>query len=165
MASGKQIGESIFGNPIQAELNREGVMDSHPKRIEKRNVKSAWFLWLAIAVLLVPLVIAPSAEAQVPAYFPGYYNLGPFVQENTLTIINFGSSNTTLCAAIYAFNANQQMLSCCSCPVSVNGLLSLSVVNNLLGGSPAPRQGVIEVVSSNPGGPCAAKEALHRSLC
>ncbi len=163
MASGKQIGESISGKPIQAKLNREEVMDSHPKRREKRNVKSAWFLCLAIAVLLVPLATAPSAEAQAQVYFDGYYNLGPFVQDNALTIINAGASNGTLCAAIYAFNANQRMLSCCSCAVSVNGLLSLSVRNNLLGGSPVPTQGVIEVVSSvvSPAGPCTANTSAE----
>jgi len=82
----------------------------------------------------------------------GYYNLGPVggpVSDNTLTIVNPGTTGgESTCANIYVFDSNQNMLACCSCPVSPNGLLTLSVKNNLLNGSTKVKSGVIEVVSS-----------------
>jgi hypothetical protein len=51
------------------------------------------------------------------------------------------------------FNADEDMEGCCSCPVTPNGLLTLSVNDNLtsnpIGGGRKPDRGVIEVVSSN----------------
>ncbi len=51
-------------------------------------------------------------------------------------------------------DAKQNMLSCCSCSVTVNGSPTLSVINNLLPGSSTVKTGVIEVLSST--GTCSA---------
>ncbi len=92
----------------------------------------------------------------------GYYNLGPAggpTTDNTLTIVNPGTTGgESTCANIYVFDSNQHMLACCSCPVSPNGLLTLSVKNNLLNGSIKIRSGVIEVVSSEDASSCSASE-------
>jgi hypothetical protein len=37
----------------------------------------------------------------------------------------------TCCANIYVFDANQEMVACCSFRITPNGLLTLSVANNL----------------------------------
>ena len=65
------------------------------------------------------------------------------------------SSNTTgaLCANVYAFSPDEQMVSCCSCPVTPNGLVSLSartdLINNTL--TPAvPTSLVVKLVASVP---------------
>ena len=57
----------------------------------------------------------------------------------------------TICADIYVFDATQEMVECCSCPITANGILQLSLLNDLtqnpLTGFPAPSDGVIKVVS------------------
>ncbi len=123
-------------------------------------MKSSRFLCLSLAVGLIVSFGASSSWATGvnSAFSVGYYNLQGFpggVSDNTLRIVNPGSSGSSLCANIYVFDANQKMLSCCSCSVSQNGSLTLSVTNNLLPASSAVKTGVIEVVSSD-SVPCEA---------
>jgi len=88
---------------------------------------------------------------QTDVFSVGYYNLGPAlgpVSDNTVNIINPATTGESTCANIYVFDSNQNMLACCSCSVSPNGLLTLSVKNDLLNKSIKIKSGVIEVVSS-----------------
>jgi hypothetical protein len=59
----------------------------------------------------------------------------------------------TLCANVYAFGPDEEILSCCSCPVTPNGLVSLSAKNDLMGnilGRFTPNSIVIKLVSTVP---------------
>src|ERR1700759_1801855 len=78
--------------------------------------------------------------------------------DSTVRIINTGQQGTpissghgTVCADIYVFDNTQEMLECCACPITANGLLELSLQNNLLQnpltGFPGPNSGVVKVVS------------------
>jgi hypothetical protein len=63
----------------------------------------------------------------------------------------------TLCALIYVFTADQQLAECCGCPVTPNGLLTLSVTNDLTRNSLTgvkPQRGVIKMLSSAGASPC-----------
>ena len=64
-----------------------------------------------------------------------------------------------LCANVYTFSPDEQLISCCSCPVTPNGLVSLSVKNDLTSNTltPAtPTSVVIKLLFSAPiGGSCA----------
>lgn len=116
-------------------------------------MKSARFVSLSLAVSLIVSFGASSswASGAETVFSVGYYNLQGFpggTSDNTLRIVNPATSESSLCANIYVFNATQQMLSCCSCSVSPNGSLTLSVTNNLLPASSAVKTGVIEVLSS-----------------
>lgn len=76
-------------------------------------------------------------------------------------IVNPGTQGTPLqpategaiCADIYVFDATQEMVECCSCRITANGVLQLSLINDLtqnpLTGFPAPNSGVIKVVSDD----------------
>jgi len=63
-----------------------------------------------------------------------------------------------ICVNVYTFAFDEQMASCCSCPVTPNGLVSLSVQRDLISNTltPAkPASGVIKLLATVPvGGTC-----------
>jgi hypothetical protein len=77
-----------------------------------------------------------------------------------------------LCANVYTFAPDEQLIACCSCPVTPNGLRSLSVQQDLISNplTPAiPTSVVIKILSTTPvGGSCnnsaAAPGALQAGL-
>jgi hypothetical protein len=61
----------------------------------------------------------------------------------------------TLCANIYVFDAVQELVECCSCPLIANALLKLSLNNNLTANPLVPfnvNSGVIKLISTLPNG-------------
>src|SRR5271157_4761544 len=72
--------------------------------------------------------------------------------DNTVRIINPTSANGDLCAMIYVFDDREEMQTCCGCPVSPDGDLTLSTVNNLTLNFGVNKgnlnAGVIKIVSS-----------------
>jgi hypothetical protein len=72
------------------------------------------------------------------------------------------------CSNIYVFSPDEQMIACCGCPTSANGLRTLSVARDLLSNTltpSVPRSGMVKIVAStldpftgtcNPGVPIPA---------
>ena len=138
---------------------------------------------LSIAAALVGL--AATLPAQTPThpdtFKVGYYSKGaPCIAagpnnavpdeapDTTVYITNVGTQTGTtadpsgnLCAMIYVFEPDQQLAECCGCLITPDGLLTLSVNNNLTNNSltgATLTNGDIKIVSST--GPCnAAKPA------
>ncbi len=66
---------------------------------------------------------------------------------------NAGMTGGTICANIYAFSPDEQLISCCACPITPNGLASLSVRSDILSNTltPAvPSSIVVKVLATNP---------------
>jgi hypothetical protein len=137
-------------------------------------------LLVSFALLALLLAAAPASFAQASdAYQVGYFSANSagipcdaetgtnptyvnclntvlFVDQ-TLRIINTGQTGSpmdpgqgTVCADIYVFDANQEMAECCSCPITANGLQTLSVPLDLTSNTltaTVPVNGVVKVVA------------------
>ena len=74
-----------------------------------------------------------------------------------------------ICANVYAFAADEEIVSCCSCPVTPNGVVGLSVqkdiLANTLSGRAAPTSLAIALVATAPvAGSCANSAATLGTL-
>ena len=137
------------------------------------------------STLLASFALSMVAFAQPPATVDTQYqvryianlNLG----DSVINITNSGArgaglaAGTTaattgaICVNVYAFSPDEQMISCCSCAVTPNGLVSLSarrdLVNNTL--TPAvPTAIVVKLYASTPSkaGTCAGSAAAPSGL-
>jgi hypothetical protein len=108
----------------------------------------------AAAAALVLVTGGSTAMAQDHVYFQSYFANAhtPGAPDGTLRLTNDGNSASDLWADIYVFDDDEQMEECCSCTVTPNGYLSLSVDKDLTGDLVAPLRfhdrGLILVVSS-----------------
>jgi hypothetical protein len=80
-----------------------------------------------------------------------------------------GFSSRTLCANIYVFAGDQQLVECCGCPVTPNGLVEENINTNLLGNTltrVVPNEGVIQIVATVDTGVCdpTSNASLARGL-
>jgi hypothetical protein len=108
---------------------------------------------LAIA-LVFGTASALAQNAPDDVYALGYYS-GANITGNpdtTVRVINDGSAGEAdLCAAFYVFDNSQELQSCCSCPVTADGIISESVNRNLLANGltvAVNHAGVIKVLST-----------------
>jgi len=118
---------------------------------------------VALVLIIVGLASFAAAQGISDVYQVNYFShrsSSPEAYDQTVRIINPGEQGTpisakhgTVCADIYVFDDNQEMSECCSCPITANGLLTLSVnwdlTSNPLTGWPPPYNGVIKIVSDN----------------
>ena len=137
-------------------------------RVLRRSARSAQTVYGLLAITLLLTCLTSTAFAQSDAYYIGYFgnaNL-PGFPDSRVEIVNTGSTGGysrfdgkqpvgDLCANIYVFKADQQMVECCSCFTTPNGHIQLStnldLTNNALQNSavvPPPVAGVIKIVSS-----------------
>lgn len=128
----------------------------------------------ALAILGLALMLgAGTAVAQDyvydVSYFSGAHTTG--APDTTLRLVNDGNLSDAspagdLCASIYVFDSSEELQECCSCRITPNGILSLSVNNSLTSNPLTGRtltRGVVKVVSSTlVSGSCsAAASAPH----
>jgi len=123
------------------------------------------------SLLFATTLTAVAAFAQtVDTPFQVRYAANLAVGDSVVNITNSGASGAALqsgtaatitgalCANVYAFTPDEQLVSCCSCPVTPNGLVSLSAKNDLASNTltPAvPTALVIKLLATAPiGGSC-----------
>ena len=110
------------------------------------------------------------------SYFP---NLG--VGDSVIDISNAGSSGGVtlqsgtsaavggaICANVYSFTPDEQVVSCCSCPVTPNGLASFSLKNDIVANrltGAIPTSTVVKLLATAPvGGTCVNSAAAPAPL-
>jgi len=127
----------------------------------------------SLVVLLAVLGFSCMAVAQSNGgpYKIGYYTGGNAgLPDAQMHVVNPGSTGGfgnpdesptaipqggDLCANVYVFTPDQQMIACCSCKVSPNGMQGFSLATDLIGNpltSTVPHAGAIKVVSTLGGG-------------
>lgn len=80
-----------------------------------------------------------TAKGKGPAdMYQAHYATNLNIGDSVINITNTGSEQFStfvdnLCVNVYTFDQSEEMLSCCSCLVTPNGLVSLSVQNDLVG--------------------------------
>jgi len=68
-------------------------------------------------------------------------------------------TNGNICVNVYTFSPDEQMISCCACPVTPDGLVSLSARNDLISNTltpGVPTSIVIKLLASTGGATCNA---------
>ena len=89
-----------------------------------RDVRAVVVLLLAVTALADD----PGPRDCFQVFDPANLNIG----DSVFNITNAGTENmpagapATICANVYVFSPDEQLVSCCSCPVTPNGLVSLS---------------------------------------
>ena len=121
-----------------------------------------------VKTLLAAAAFAAVAHAQLDTPFQVRYisNLTTDVAglSDVINITNTGASSTVafptqngnFCANVYTFSPDEQLISCCACNVTPDGLVSLSAVNDLVSNTLTPGHPTSIVVkllsSAGPGG-------------
>ena len=78
----------------------------------------------------------------------------------------FGGQAGNICVNVYAFSPDEQLISCCSCLITPNGLVSLSTQNDLISNTltgTRPNSVVVKLVATATGGTAGGTE-LHRQF-
>jgi hypothetical protein len=115
-----------------------------------------------LSILAIALVLgAGTAMAQDNVYALSYYSNAhtATAPDAALRLVNDGNVSDSspagdLCASVYVFDSTEELNECCSCRITPNGILSLSVNTNLTSNTltgRTPTRGVIKVVSSTLG--------------
>jgi hypothetical protein len=108
---------------------------------------------------LASIIVMPAGTAGSADFLIRYAsNLG--TGDSVINITNTGVSGGSICANVYAFSPDEQLISCCSCTVTPSALVSLSVRADLISNTltPAlPTSIVVKLLAST--GPCNAAVA------
>jgi hypothetical protein len=100
-------------------------------------------LSISIAAALVSFAAGMSAQTPEPAdtfkvdYFSGAHNTEWVAPEGTVRITNVGTDigkgnpSGDMAAGIFVFDPNQELTECCYCEITPDGLLTLSIYDDL----------------------------------
>jgi hypothetical protein len=104
---------------------------------------------LALTLCAVYATAAEPADTLKVDYFANANTAG--APDATLRLTNVGTSGGNICADIFVYDSSQELSECCSCLITPNGLLTLSV-NKALTANPLTgvtlNTGTISVVSA-----------------
>ena len=154
-------------------------------------MKPQRILLTALMALGAALVSVRAAQAQSPTdfFFTSYYDVATStspsasgyggrgasggVGDGLVRIVNSSNffapppvfyQNGTICAMIYVFDDIEEMQACCGCPVTPDGVRTISVINNLTKNWGVNRgnlnAGVIDILSTFPNLPVPTGVAL-----
>jgi len=117
-------------------------------------------MYLRVQLALAAVAFSTVAFAQANTSFQVRYASNLNIGDSVINITNTGANNgANICAHVYTFSPDEQLISCCSCTVTANALVSLSAQRDLISNTltPAvPTSIVIKVLSTVQSGACNA---------
>ncbi len=121
----------------------------------------------ALALAAVACSTAAFADDTFQVRYAANLNIGDSVVNFTnsgATVTNGVSSN--LCANVYTFDPQEELIACCTCSITPNGLQSLSVVKALISNplTPAIPTAVVVKIVTTAGGTCNASSVAGANL-
>jgi hypothetical protein len=130
------------------------------------------FPTIALAVIALSTAAFGQAIAGAPAdAFQVRYASNLNVGDSVINISNAGTQNaggalTNICANVYAFSPDEQLISCCSCTVTPNALVSLSAVSDLISNTltPARPNSIVVKLIATAGTTCNASNVPVANL-
>jgi hypothetical protein len=96
------------------------------------------FLTLSATVLLFSAAAFAQNPITADAPFQVRYAANLTIGDSVLDMTNSGASGGNICVNVYTFDPAEELVSCCTCAVTPNGLQSLSVRNSLISNTLTP---------------------------
>lgn len=99
---------------------------------------------LRFTLTFVAVALATAAFAQdtgigsSPDVFQVRYAANLNIGDSVVNITNSGTSGSNICVNVYTFDQSEEMVSCCSCLVTPDGLVSLSAQGDLVSNTLSP---------------------------
>ena len=128
-------------------------------------------------LMMMCFVLATAAYGQAIAGAPDdafqvRYASNLNVGDSVINITNAGTQNTVggaltnICANVYTFSPDEQLISCCSCVVTPNALVSLSARNDLISNTltPAVPNSIVVKLVATAGTTCNASNVPAANL-
>jgi hypothetical protein len=128
---------------------------------------------LMVAIVACASVAFAQPIAGVPTdAFQVRYAANLNIGDSVINITNAGTQNTAagaltnICANVYTFSPDEQLISCCSCVVTPNALVSLSANSDLVSNTltPAHPTSIVVKLVATAGTPCNAANVPAANL-
>jgi hypothetical protein len=109
-------------------------------------------------LFLAALACSTVAFAQADSSFQVRYASNLNIGDSVVNITNTGASGGNICVNVYTFSPDEQLISCCSCTVTPNALVSLSAKTDLVSNTltPAVPNSIVIKLLATTSGPCNA---------
>ncbi len=116
------------------------VVFYNPEVLQKMKLR-----YLSIFAAMTLCSVVALAQAQ-DGYFQVRYASNLPIGDSVVNATNTGASSTTafpnqngsICMNVYTFSPDEQLISCCTCPITPDGLVSLSARNDLISNTLTP---------------------------
>lgn len=116
------------------------------------NLRVVYLLVLVVACMTI--VNAQAADTPFQVRYAANLTAG----DSVVNVTNTGATGGNICVNVYTFSPDEQLISCCSCVVTPNGLVSLSARNDLISNTltPAVPGSIVVKLLATTGGACNA---------
>ncbi len=129
---------------------------------------------MRMLTVFAALLVSAAAYAQGDLPFQINYATNLAAGDSFVTVTNSGASSTValptqngnICVNVYTYDPAEELISCCTCPVTPNGLAFLSVKKDLIGNTLTPGipTSVVVKLVANSASSCNAASVNSASL-